>query len=163
MESWAPAGHWKHGLLTLSPLLPGVPCGPGRPLSPFSPCSPGGPIRPISPGWPCGRKNMMSLYAKKTQRYWSCDSGNDLLEKHAESTHLCQAASLHTYCDFIKTVIWNVTNIEWSVPCPIIDISLFTGTRRPSPPWQRWGGEFVSVWTRVFNKCACFCQNSIIL
>lgn len=59
--------------LTLSPLPPGVPCGPGRPLSPFSPCSPGGPIRPISPGWPCGMKTNTSLYAKKTQRKESCE------------------------------------------------------------------------------------------
>lgn len=58
-EFWAPTGYRKHQLLTLSPLLPEVPCGPGRPLSPFSPCSPGGPIRPISPGWPCGMKTKM--------------------------------------------------------------------------------------------------------
>lgn len=47
-----PAMEWSHPLLTLSPLPPGEPWGPGRPLSPFSPCSPGGPIRPIKPGWP---------------------------------------------------------------------------------------------------------------
>lgn len=40
-------------LLTLSPLGPEEPAGPGRPLSPFSPCSPGGPMSPIRPGWPC--------------------------------------------------------------------------------------------------------------
>lgn len=38
--------------LTVSPLGPVVPWGPGSPLSPFSPCSPGGPIRPIIPGCP---------------------------------------------------------------------------------------------------------------
>jgi len=36
--------------LTVSPLSPEVPCGPGSPLSPFSPCSPGGPMSPIRPG-----------------------------------------------------------------------------------------------------------------
>lgn len=59
------AGQRRHRLLTPSPLLPGVPCGPGSPLSPFSPCSPGGPIKPINPGWPCGNEDKCVTLCKE--------------------------------------------------------------------------------------------------
>lgn len=60
-KRWPRGPMWEqnHQLLTLSPLPPGEPWGPGKPLSPFSPCSPGGPIRPIKPGWPCRAKTIV--------------------------------------------------------------------------------------------------------
>lgn len=85
----------KQQLLTPSPLLPGVPCGPGRPRSPFSPCSPGGPIRPINPGWPCGMKTNTSIPILKL---WQEHSSNHLLSDHLNKNEqrLCWNAARPT-------------------------------------------------------------------